>query len=118
VGGNSALDIGPSGIDTAAFCSALERVRGGGTELDPDIVALMLAGARRRDPAIDSLTPRRREVLALMAQGRTNAAIARRLSISDKAVVRHVSNIYDVLGLIVCDEDHRRVLAVLRYLAH
>jgi len=89
----------------------------GGTALDPEIVSLMLTRARRNDQALGGLTPRQCEVLALMAEGRTNAAIARRLTITEKAVVGHVSNIYGDLDLPVGEDDHRRVLAVLRYLA-
>lgn len=85
--------------DVATFVADLERVAGGGTVLDPEIIALMMARARRDDDALDRLTPRQQEVLALMAAGRTNAAIGRRLSITEKAVVGHVSRIYDALCL-------------------
>jgi DNA-binding NarL/FixJ family response regulator len=85
--------------------------------LDPEVVSAMLARARRDSDAIDQLTPRQTEVLALVAEGRSNAAIARRLVISEKAVVQHISRIYDQLGLIASEDDHRRVLAVARYLA-
>jgi DNA-binding NarL/FixJ family response regulator len=77
----------------------------------------MLTRARRDDRALGGLTPRQSEVLALMAEGRTNAAIARRLTITEKAVVGHASHIYEVLGLPPSEDDHRRVLAVLRHLA-
>lgn len=103
--------------DIPTFCADLERVRAGGTVLDPEVVALMMAAARREDRAVEQLTPRQSEVLALMAQGRSNAAIARQLHITEKAVVGHVSNIYDLLGLAQSDDDHRRVLAVIRYLS-
>lgn len=103
--------------DIPTFCADLERVRAGGTVLDPEVVALMMAAARRQDRSIDRLTARQGEVLALMAQGRSNAAIARQLSITEKAVVGHASHIYDVLGLAHSDDDHRRVLAVVRYLS-
>ena len=103
--------------DIPTFCADLERVRAGGTVLDPEVVALMMAAARRQDRAVDQLTPRQGQVLTLMAQGRSNAAIARQLSITEKAVVGHVSHIYDVLGLAHSDDDHRRVLAVIRYLS-
>lgn len=99
------------------FQSDVERVASGGTVLDPDVVEKMVARASREDRAFERLTPRQREVLALIAEGRSNSAIARQLSISDKAVVQHTSRIYDHLGLPVTDDDHRRVLAVLRYLA-
>jgi DNA-binding NarL/FixJ family response regulator len=80
-------------------------------------VALMVARARRDDDALDRLTTRQAEVLAGMAQGRTNGAIARQLSITEKAVVAHASHVYDQLGLVPSEDDHRRVLAVIRYLA-
>jgi DNA-binding NarL/FixJ family response regulator len=103
--------------DVATFCADLERVAAGGTVLDPEVVALMLARARRDGDALELLTDRQRQVLALMAEGRANAAIARQMSITDKAVVQHVSHIYDALGLPPSEDDHRRVLAVLRYLS-
>ncbi len=99
------------------FCGAVRQVAEGGTVLDPEVVSAMLARARRADGAIERLTDRQTEVLALIAQGRSNAAIARRLVISEKAVVHHVSRIYAQLGLAPSEEDHRRVLAVARYLA-
>ena len=99
--------------DGVGFCDDLRRVADGGTVLDPEVVGAMMA---RRDDALDHLGPRRRQVLALIAEGRTNSAIARRLSITEKAVVAHSSGIYDALGLAATDEDHRRVLAVVRYL--
>ena len=99
--------------DGGGFCDDLRRVADGGTVLDPEVVGAMMA---RRDDALDHLGPRRRQVLALIAEGRTNSAIARRLSITEKAVVAHSSGIYDALGLAATDEDHRRVLAVVRYL--
>lgn len=102
--------------DIPTFCADLERVCAGGTVLDPEVVALMLTRARRDDDALGGLTPRQSEVLALMAEGRTNAAISRRLTITEKAVVGHASHIYDELGLPPSEDDHRRVLAVLRYL--
>ncbi|MBN9099340.1 MULTISPECIES: response regulator transcription factor [unclassified Pseudonocardia] len=102
--------------DVATFCSDLHRVATGGTVLDPEIVAIMLTRARRTDDALDRLTDRQRAVLALMAQGRSNASIARQLSISEKSVVQHASNIYSELGLPPSSDDHRRVLAVLRHL--
>jgi DNA-binding NarL/FixJ family response regulator len=104
-----------SDVDT--FCADLRRVVAGGTALDPDVVAVMLARAQRADGAVARLTPRQREVLALMAEGRSNAWIAGRLVLSEKAVVQHASRIYDVLGLSLDADDHRRVLAVIRYLS-
>jgi DNA-binding NarL/FixJ family response regulator len=100
--------------DAVGFCDDLRRVADGGTALDPEVAAVMLS---RRGDAIEGLGPRRREVLALIAEGRTNSGIARRLSITEKAVVAHTSGIYDALGLPVAEDDHRRVLAVVRYLA-
>ena len=69
-----------------------------------------------RDDPIERLTPRQREVLALMAEGRSNQAIAKELTLTEKAIVKHVSHVYDELGLPACPDDHRRVLAVVRYL--
>lgn len=102
--------------DVTNFCDDLRRVAEGGTALDPEVVEMMLHKARP-DETLAALSPRRREVLALIAEGRTNAAIARRLSISEKSVVAHTSGIYDSLGLAPRQNDHRRVLAVVRYLA-
>lgn len=102
--------------DIPTFCADLQRVCAGGTALDPEVAALMLTRARTDKAAVGRLTVRQQEVLAAMAEGRSNAAIARALFISDKAVVGHVSHIYDQLGLPDCADDHRRVLAVVRYL--
>ena len=88
--------------------------RVGGTVLDPEVVAQLLA--RRRSGPLDSLTPREREVLALMAEGRSNAGIAQALVVSDGAVEKHISSIFGRLGLAPTDTEHRRVLAVLTYL--
>lgn len=93
---------------------ALERVRGGGTVLDPEVVAQLFA-RRRRDP-MDSLTPREREVLALMAEGRSNPAIASRLVVGEGAVEKHVGSIFTKLDLPPSGSDSRRVLAVLAWL--
>jgi DNA-binding NarL/FixJ family response regulator len=100
----------------ATFSADVRRVAAGECVLDPQVVATMLAHPRR-DAGLESLTPRQLEVLALMAEGRSNGAIAERLTLTTKAVVRHVSHIYDTLGLERVDEDHRRVLAVVRYLS-
>ncbi|MBL3806261.1 DNA-binding response regulator [Streptomyces sp. TSRI0384-2] len=97
------------------FVDAVVRVASGGTALDPEVVAQLLGRSRKQD-VLAVLTPREREVLELMAEGRTNAAIARRLVVSDGAVEKHVSNIFQKLGLSPSDGDHRRVLAVLTYL--
>ncbi|ARF55970.1 response regulator transcription factor [Streptomyces gilvosporeus] len=97
------------------FVDAVVRVAGGGTALDPEVVAQLL-GRSRKQEVLGRLTPREREVLGLMAEGRTNSAIARQLVVSDGAVEKHVSNIFLKLGLDRSDGDHRRVLAVLTYL--
>jgi DNA-binding NarL/FixJ family response regulator len=103
--------------DVETFGADLRRVAAGGTALDPDVVALMVARSRRDGHGLERLTDRQREVLALMAEGFSNAAIAARLSISEKAVVQHSSHIYDELGLPVSEHEHRRVLAVVTWLA-
>ncbi len=103
--------------DGQTFVRDAIRVAQGGTVLDREVVAVMVARARRDGDAIDRLTPRQAEVLALVAEGRSNAAIARKLVITEKSVVQHVSHIYDQLGLSASEDDHRRVLAVARYLA-
>ena len=101
--------------DVGEFVDALTRVAAGGTALDPEVVTQLL-GASRRTDGLRSLTPREREVLALMAEGRSNGAIAGILVVSDRAVEKHVGSIFSKLGLAPSDADHRRVLAVLRYL--
>jgi DNA-binding NarL/FixJ family response regulator len=101
--------------DVREFIDALRRVNDGGTVLDPEVVTQLLARARQRDP-LERLTPRERTVLSLMAEGRSNAAIAQTLVVSDGAVEKHVSNIFTKLDLPPASEDHRRVLAVLRWL--
>jgi DNA-binding NarL/FixJ family response regulator len=93
---------------------ALRRVAGGGTVLDPEVVTALFA-RRRRDP-LRELSPREREVLALMAEGRTNSAISTRLAVSDGAVEKHISSIFAKLDLPPSNDDHRRVLAVLTWL--
>ena len=101
--------------DVDEFIAAVRRVGEGGSALDPLVVS-ELVGRRRRDDPIEELTAREREVLELMAEGRTNPAIARRLYISPRAVEKHVTSIFAKLGLPAASEDHRRVLAVLRFL--
>jgi DNA-binding NarL/FixJ family response regulator len=101
--------------DGDSFCRDLRRICAGASVLDPEVVDAMIARARRADP-VDRLTPRQRDVLALMAEGRSNAGIAERLCVSQKAVIKHVARIYDELGLRQGADDHRRVLAVTRYL--
>jgi len=100
--------------DVRDFLDALERVANGGTALDPEVVAQLLARARRHPH--DELTAREREVLALMAEGLSNAGIAQRLVITEGAVEKHVTSIFTKLRLEPAETDHRRVLAVLRYL--
>lgn len=102
--------------DVEQFCGDLRSVAAGDTRLDPEIVDLMVNRAARTDPGIEGLTGRQREVLAHIAEGHSNGAIARALNISDKAVVAHSSNIYEALGLPSTTAHHRRVLAVLTYL--
>jgi DNA-binding NarL/FixJ family response regulator len=99
--------------DVADFLDALDRVAAGGSALDPEVVTQLLA--RSRHP-LASLTGREREVLALMAEGRSNAAVAAALFVGDGAVEKHINSIFAKLGLAPADRDNRRVLAVLRYL--
>jgi DNA-binding NarL/FixJ family response regulator len=94
---------------------AVERVAAGGSVLDPEVISRMLGRSREKGP-LEDLTAREREVLALMAEGRTNRAIAEQLYISERAVERHVTSIFGKLELPTTDQDHRRVLAVLAYL--
>ncbi|MEU0741279.1 response regulator transcription factor [Streptomyces sp. NPDC006134] len=96
------------------FLDALERVAAGGTALDPEVVTELLT--RRRDSPLDSLTPREREVLKLMAEGHDNTTIAETLVVTERAVSKHIGNVFLKLGLPPSDSGHRRVLAVLRYL--
>ena len=121
------LDSGEGGIgyllkervgDVKAFVGAVENVARGGTALDREVVSELV---RRKDPgggdgALAALTPREKEVLGLMAEGRTNTAIARALVVTPGAVEKHISNIFSKLDLPATDEDHRRVLAVLAFL--
>jgi DNA-binding NarL/FixJ family response regulator len=100
--------------DVTEFVTAVRRVGDGGTALDPEVVAQLLARARRHPQ--DELTPREREVLGLMAEGLSNAGIARRLVVTEGAVEKHVTSIFTKLGLEPAETDHRRVLAVLQYL--
>jgi DNA-binding NarL/FixJ family response regulator len=101
--------------DVADFAEALVRVASGGTALDPEVVT-QLMGASRRTDALARLTGREREVLGIMAEGRTNSAIASSLVVSEGAVEKHVANIFSKLDLPATSSDHRRILAVLRYL--
>ena len=103
-------------LDVDDFLDALDRVAAGGSALDPEVVVGLLR-ARQEPHGLDRLTPREREVLALMAEGRTNGGIARRLWLTDRTVETHVGNIMAKLGLAQADDDHhRRVLVVLAYL--
>ena len=101
--------------DVSDFVEALVRVASGGTALDPEVVTQLMAASRRRD-SLSDMSGREREVLALMAEGRSNAAIATTLVISEGAVEKHVTSIFTKLNLPVSQLDHRRVLAVLHYL--
>jgi len=100
--------------DVGEFVEAVQRVAGGGTALDPQVVAQLLL--RRDSDPLDRLTPRERDVLGLMAEGRSNAGIAEALTVGESAVAKHINNIFAKLDLPVIDTDHRRVLAVLRFL--
>ena len=117
--GNDAAGIGyllkDRVADVSQFVEALVRVASGGTALDPEVVTQLMGASRRRD-SISVLTARERDVLSLMAEGRTNTAIADSLCVSEGAVEKHVTNIFSKLDLPVSQSDHRRVLAVLRYL--
>ena len=101
--------------DVRTFTDAVRRVAKGGSALDPEVVALMLGRRRREDP-LATLTPREREVLGLMAEGRSNSAMADALVVSERAVEKHVTSILSKLDLPPAAEDHRRVLAVLTFL--
>jgi DNA-binding NarL/FixJ family response regulator len=101
--------------DVGVFADAVQRVGTGGSALDPEVVSVLMGRARDDDP-LEQLTPREREVLGLMAEGRSNGAIAEQLVVTDRAVEKHVTSIFGKLGLSAAPEDHRRVLAVLRFL--
>jgi DNA-binding NarL/FixJ family response regulator len=101
--------------DVEEFAAAVRRVAEGGSALDPSLVTQLVGRRRRRDP-IEELTPREREVLELMAEGRSNQAIGERLFITPRAVEKHITSIFGKLGLPPAPEDHRRVLAVLAFL--
>lgn len=102
-------------VDLDDFMDALARVAAGGTALDPEVIAQLVGSSRNRD-RLEQLTPREREVLGLMAQGRANSAIAATLTVTERAVEKHIANIFTKLDLLPSSQDHRRVLAVLRYL--
>lgn len=101
--------------DVATFLDALQRVADGGTVMDPEVISQLMVRQRRDDP-VESLTPREREVLALMAEGHGNAHIARTLVVTETAIGKHIGNIFAKLGLAPTDSGHRRVLAVLAHL--
>ncbi|KAA0018973.1 LuxR C-terminal-related transcriptional regulator [Antrihabitans cavernicola] len=102
--------------DVSEFVDALTRVASGGTALDPEVVSQLMGSSRQRE-SLERLTPREREVLNLMAQGLSNSAIADALTVTDRAVEKHVGNIFTKLDLPPSDAHHRRVLAVLKSLA-
>jgi DNA-binding NarL/FixJ family response regulator len=102
--------------DVDEFAAAVRRVAEGGSALDPTVVSQLVGRRRQRDP-LEELTPREREVLELMAEGRSNQAIAERLVITLRAVEKHVTSIFSKLGLPASTDDHRRVLAVLAYVS-
>lgn len=124
-----ALDLlagGPAGVgyllkqrvaDASRFAAALRHVAGGGTVVDKEIAAAAVARAEQVDDSVSRLTRRQREVLSLLAEGLSNAAIAEALVITEKSVVEHVSKVYEALQLPQTGNEHRRVLAVLRYLS-
>jgi DNA-binding NarL/FixJ family response regulator len=101
--------------DVGALTDALARVAAGGSALDPEVVSQILGRRRDEDP-LDELTPREREVLGLMAEGRSNSGIASKLVVTERAVEKHVTNIFVKLDLPTDQDDHRRILAVLAYL--
>ncbi|WP_067816507.1 LuxR C-terminal-related transcriptional regulator [Actinomadura kijaniata] len=102
-------------FDAAQFVDAVRRVAAGGTAMDPEVISRLVARGARDEP-LGRLTPRETEVLELMAQGRSNAAIAQQLVITERAVTKHTANIFAKLDLAVSDDDNRRVLAVLAHL--
>ena len=102
-------------FDAAQFAGSVRQVAGGGTAMDPEVISKLLARGTAREP-LGKLTPREREVLGLMAEGRSNTAIAQQLVVTERAVAKHTSNIFGKLGLPPSDDDNRRVLAVLAYL--
>ncbi|MEU3546603.1 response regulator transcription factor [Streptomyces longwoodensis] len=103
-------------FDAEQFVDAVRRVAAGGTTMDPQVIQQLLARGGGKDRPLDRLTPREREVLELMAQGRSNAAIAGKLVVTERAIAKHTANIFIKLGLEVSDDDNRRVLAVLAHL--
>jgi DNA-binding NarL/FixJ family response regulator len=119
------LDSGSDGLgyllkqrvgDIETFLADLHRVAAGGTALDPEVIEIMVARARDRRPELNQLTPRQLEVLRLMAEGLSNAAIARRLWLTERTIEQHITNMYDQLGIGNNNQENRRVLIVVRYL--
>jgi DNA-binding NarL/FixJ family response regulator len=104
-------------LDSAQFVDAVRRVAAGGTAMDPEVVARLLA-SREGDGGLGTLSPRERQVIGLMAEGRSNVAIAQQLVITERAVAKHTASIFLRLDLQPSDDDNRRVLAVLAYLGH
>ncbi|MDG4785944.1 response regulator transcription factor [Micromonospora sp. WMMD1102] len=102
--------------DVAELTAALDQVARGGTVTDPEVVALLVGRAARRPGALDGLTGRERDVLGLMAQGRSNQAVGQRLGISERTVEKHIASLFDKIGLPASPDGHRRVLAVLTFL--
>lgn len=105
-------------FEAEQFIDAVRRVAAGGTAMDPQVIQQLLARRSHTAQPLGRLTPRELEVLELMAQGRSNAAIASQLVVTERAIAKHTSNIFTKLGLEVSDDDNRRVLAVLAYLDH
>lgn len=103
-------------LDAAQFVEAVRRVAAGGTAMDPHVISQLLNRRSGAGQPVEKLTPREREVLELMAQGRSNAAIAGQLVITERAIAKHTANIFTKLGLAQSDDDNRRVLAVLAHL--
>jgi DNA-binding NarL/FixJ family response regulator len=103
-------------LDGSQFVDAVRRVAGGGTAMDPEVIARLLNRNSLADSAVAALSPRECEVLGLMAEGRSNAAIAQQLVITERAVAKHTASIFQRLDLQPSDDDNRRVLAVLAYL--
>jgi DNA-binding NarL/FixJ family response regulator len=101
--------------DVKTFADAVQRIGTGGSALDPEVVSVLMGRTRENDP-LEELTPRERQVLGLMAEGRSNAAIAEQLVVTERAVEKHVTSIFGKLDLSASSDDHRRVLAVLRFL--
>ena len=105
-------------MDVEQFLDAVHRVAGGGTAMDPQVISQLLSAGGPGDDPVATLTERERSVLEVMAEGRTNAAIAARLCIAEKTVSKNINTMFDKLGLAQHDDDNRRVLAILAFLDH